>query len=233
MAELGSHQLDAASIFWASHPPRRDRRRHAFLLWFPGNNEKPNPGRSKTTSSPLTSFPAGTIRKGPNGGGKDPNDIVVVTTLRSEHEWVRAVRRVRDGYSGNTARRRRTDGDDLPEKDPNMAGAGAPRATTATVLDNGWREGEAGGREWCDLGRPSRCHAERREQRRDLLVSRGYKERDGRLRYCVKLWNQSDKANRRLPRCHGKVAMADAIIALTPRPGDEEPAANRVPGRLV
>ena len=33
--------------------------------------------------------------------------------------------------------------------------------------------------------------------------------------YCVKMWNQSDSIDRRLPRCHGKVAMADAIIALT------------------
>ena len=34
--------------------------------------------------------------------------------------------------------------------------------------------------------------------------------------YCIKLWDDADKANRRLPRCHGRVAMADAIIALTP-----------------
>jgi hypothetical protein len=33
--------------------------------------------------------------------------------------------------------------------------------------------------------------------------------------YCIKMWNDGDKANRRLPRCHGRVAMADAIIALT------------------
>ena len=33
--------------------------------------------------------------------------------------------------------------------------------------------------------------------------------------YCVRMWNQGDKKDRRLPRCHGRVAMADAIIALT------------------
>jgi len=46
-------------------------------------------------------------------------------------------------------------------------------------------------------------------------VSRGYREEMEDFAYCVRMWNQSDKKNRRLPRCHGRVAMADAIIALT------------------
>src|SRR5207247_2224191 len=47
-------------------------------------------------------------------------------------------------------------------------------------------------------------------------VSRGYKEEMEHFAYCVKMWNQgSTKADRPLPRCPGKVAMADAIIALT------------------
>jgi hypothetical protein len=33
--------------------------------------------------------------------------------------------------------------------------------------------------------------------------------------YCVRMWNQANKNERPLPRCHGRVAMADAIIALT------------------
>ncbi len=33
--------------------------------------------------------------------------------------------------------------------------------------------------------------------------------------YCIRVWNQADKKDRRLPRCHGRLAMADAIIALT------------------
>ena len=33
--------------------------------------------------------------------------------------------------------------------------------------------------------------------------------------YCIKMWNQTDGKDRRLPRCHGTVAMADAILALT------------------
>jgi len=34
--------------------------------------------------------------------------------------------------------------------------------------------------------------------------------------YCIKMWNEgSSKQDRLMPRCHGRVAMADAIIALT------------------
>ncbi len=46
-------------------------------------------------------------------------------------------------------------------------------------------------------------------------VSRGYREEMEDFAYCVRMWNQADKKDRRQPRCHGRVAMADAIIALT------------------
>jgi hypothetical protein len=46
-------------------------------------------------------------------------------------------------------------------------------------------------------------------------VSRGYREEMEDFAYCVKLWNQSASSERRQPRCHGTVAMADAIVALT------------------
>lgn len=46
-------------------------------------------------------------------------------------------------------------------------------------------------------------------------ISRGYREEMEDFAYCVREWNQADKKDRRLPRCHGRVAMADAIIALT------------------
>src|SRR5262249_1302523 len=45
--------------------------------------------------------------------------------------------------------------------------------------------------------------------------SRGYREEMEHFAYCIKMWNQSDKKNRPLPHCHGRGAMADAIIALT------------------
>ncbi len=54
-------------------------------------------------------------------------------------------------------------------------------------------------------------------------VSRGYREELEDFAFCVRQWNPKTGYSKgsdgrylqRLPRCHGKVAMADAIIALT------------------
>jgi hypothetical protein len=54
-------------------------------------------------------------------------------------------------------------------------------------------------------------------------VSRGYREEMEDFAYCVRLWdpavgyekNDDGSYKQRLPRCHGEVAMADAIVALT------------------
>jgi hypothetical protein len=55
-------------------------------------------------------------------------------------------------------------------------------------------------------------------------ISRGYREEMEDFAYCVKMWQQEavedkdrpkDGKGRPIPRCHGVVAMADAIIALT------------------
>ena len=45
-------------------------------------------------------------------------------------------------------------------------------------------------------------------------MSRGYREELEDFAYCVRQWNEA-KADRRLPRCHGEVALADAVVALT------------------
>ena len=94
------------------------------------------------------------------------------------------------------------------EKDPNKKWVAAPKATTATVttgnkpvLDAGptWGGPAASASAPGGTGGP---------------VSRGYREEMEDFAYCVKLWSES-KGDRRLPRCHGEVAMADAIVALT------------------
>lgn len=47
-------------------------------------------------------------------------------------------------------------------------------------------------------------------------VSRGYREEMEHFAYCVRMWDQGmTEKERPLPRCHGRVAMADAIVALT------------------
>jgi hypothetical protein len=55
-------------------------------------------------------------------------------------------------------------------------------------------------------------------------ISRGYREEMEDFAYCVRLWDPKEgyaptgeghAYTQRLPRCHGEVAMADAIVALT------------------
>jgi hypothetical protein len=53
-------------------------------------------------------------------------------------------------------------------------------------------------------------------------VSRGYKEEMADFAFCIRQWDaksgyekKDGKYIQRLPRCHGEVAMADAILALT------------------
>jgi predicted dehydrogenase len=46
--------------------------------------------------------------------------------------------------------------------------------------------------------------------------SKGYREEMEHFAYCIRMWDQGlSKKDRPLPRCHGTAAMADAIIALT------------------
>src|SRR5262249_10860095 len=97
-------------------------------------------------------------------------------------------------------------------RDPNKAGAGAPKATTATVSTTDPKKPALeSGPTW---GGPA-ASAAASGGAAGGPVSRGYRAEMGGFADGVKLWTQTDKANRRLPRCHGKVAMADAIIALT------------------
>jgi hypothetical protein len=98
---------------------------------------------------------------------------------------------------------------------PEKGGPGAGRSLSVTVTTAG------GGKPALDA---SATTGPAEKQAADLgqaalgsaPVSRGYREEMEDFAYCVRMWNQGvSKKERRLPRCHGAVAMADAIIALT------------------
>jgi predicted dehydrogenase len=51
----------------------------------------------------------------------------------------------------------------------------------------------------------------------DTLTSRGYREEQEHMAFLIRhpeLYKNPDPAKRQLPRCHGRVAMADAVVAL-------------------
>lgn len=209
MAELGSHQLDACSIFLGHVHPLSvvGVGTHSFYGHKPGDG-KPNPREIDDHVFVTYEFPGKNHPKGPNKGN-DPDDIVVVTYSSISTNGFEPYGECVTGSRGTMLVEGEQNVYMYTEKDPNKKTAGAPRSTTATVTTGAkpvieagptWGGPAAAATASTTLGGP---------------VSRGYKEEMEDFAYCVKLWNQTQSKDRRRPRCHGEVAMADAIIALT------------------
>ena len=195
MAELGSHQLDACSIFLGKvHPlavsgvggkyfyqDDREVDDHVFVTFeFPGKNYCASDKRRRSTSwsSPI----------------------------RRSAPTLRALRRMRHGLEGHAGRRAWSRRHALPGWRPAVA-------TTVTVSHGGRRQA---GRGLDSTAGPSVAgkagHWSDRRRRRQPRLPRG----DGGLRLLHPHVEPGPPASdRRQPRCHGRVAMADAIIALT------------------
>jgi predicted dehydrogenase len=198
MAELGSHQLDACSIFLGKvHPLAvsgtgvksfyRDEREvddHVFTTFeFPGPNYYADKERTQV---------------------KDKNDIVIVTYSSISTNSFEPYGECVMGNRGTM----------VVEKEENImlypSGA-APRSTAVSVSN-------AGGKPVLDSSGstgPGAAAAADLGSKAMGPVSRGYREEMEHFAYCIRMWNEVDKKERPMPRCHGRVAMADAIVALT------------------
>jgi hypothetical protein len=106
------------------------------------------------------------------------------------------------------------------ERDPNSKDSGAARATAVKVV-------ESGGKPVLDSSSSTGPAAFGNKAPSEAVsvdggpVSRGYREEMEHFAYCVRKWQEAEgntdeqKKWRETPRCHGRIAMADAIIALT------------------
>jgi predicted dehydrogenase len=209
MAELGSHQLDACSIFLGKvHPlavsgfggkifyhDDREVDDHVFVTFeFPGPHYYADKDRKVI---------------------KDKNDLVVVTYSSINTNSFEPYGECVMGSRATMLVEQERDVMLFPERNPNKP-AGGDNGMTVTVttasaakpsLDS---SGSTGALE------PARALATGQASLFKEAPSRGYREEMEDFAYCVRMWNQvGDKKERRLPRCHGRVAMADAIIALT------------------
>jgi predicted dehydrogenase len=211
MAELGSHQLDACSIFLHKvHPLAVQAVGGKFFY-----RDAQEPGREADDGVFVTfEFP------GPNHD-KDKDDIVVVSYSSINTSNFGGYGEIIMGSRGTLV----VDGEKeimlLPENNP-FKKAG-DKATTQTVTTAG------GGKPAVDSssttgssgpavavpGTPS-----------GGPVSRGYTEEMAHFAHCVRMFQKAEKAGDakmmdsyrvgdKAPRCHGKLAMADAIMALT------------------
>jgi predicted dehydrogenase len=210
MAELGSHQLDACSIFLGKvHPLAvsgigtrsfyRDQYRegereaddHVFVTFeFPG----PNYFRPGTRDI------------------QDKDDVVVVTYSSVNTNSFESYGECVMGTRGTMVVEMEQNIQLYMERDPNNRDSGSPRSTAVTVATT------AAGKPVLDAtsSQGGAVKAGGDEPGSKLApISRGYREEMEHFACCVRLWNEGSKADRQLPRCHGRVAMADAIIALT------------------
>jgi predicted dehydrogenase len=197
MAELGSHQLDACSIFLGKVKPLavtgvggkyfyhddREVEDHVFCTFeFPGTKYWAQDQFGKVN---------------------DPNDRVIVTYSSISTNQFEKYGECVMGSRGTL----------VVELEQNIQlYAGSSRSTSVSVTSG------AGGPVLATSGSTS-----------DAVkvvsgaasggagpVSKGYREEMEHFAYCIRMWKQgASKSDRPLPRCHGTVAMADAIIALT------------------
>jgi predicted dehydrogenase len=204
MAELGSHQLDACSIFLGKvHPlavsgtglkcyynDNREIEDHVFCHFeFPGKNYRPG--------QPL--------RSGPN---KVPqyNDVVTVSYSSISTNGFESYGECIMGTKGTLVVQ--------TESEVMLYGASpAPRSTQITVATQS--SGQPVLDSWGSGPAPSGATAPARPAG-TTIYSRGYREEMEHFAYCIRMRNEGMARDREdlTPRCHGEAAMADAIIAL-------------------
>jgi predicted dehydrogenase len=200
MAELGSHQLDACSIFLGKvHPlavsgvggkyfyhDDRESEDHVFCTFeFPGKHYWAE------------------------GGGRvnDPNDKVIVTYSSISTNNLEPYGECVLGNRGTLA---------VENEQAAMLWGGASRSTAVTVSTSG------GGAPTLSSGASDSPGSQRAADTGQAALgigppSRGYREEMEHLAYVIRMRGQAssqDRANLQV-RCPGRSAMADAIIALT------------------
>lgn len=214
MAELGSHQLDACSIFLGKVRPLavsgvggkifykddRDSDDHVFVTF-----EFPGPGYYKGEKGESVK------EKQKRGVVEDKNDKVIVTYSSINTNEFEAYGECVTGTRGTM----------IVEKEetvmlyPEAKGAGGPSRSTSVSVTT-----KAGGAPALDssgsTGGPAAAAAAIGKQALGAEPpSRGYREEMEHFAYCIRTWNEGSKGDRPQPRCGGRAAMADAIIALT------------------
>jgi predicted dehydrogenase len=219
MAELGSHQLDACSIFLGKvHPlavtgvggkyfyhDDREVEDHVFCTFeFPGKNYWADKQRTKV---------------------KEKDDKVIVTYSSISTNGFEPYGECVMGSRGTMIVQSEQTVMLYPEPD-----AGSGRSVIVGVSTAG---GGKPALEASASGGPLASQASSVGQQAlgSGPVSRGYREEIEHFAYCIRMWQDKDvePAKRPLTRCHGKVAMADAIIALTSNQAMKNAAMNKPP----
>ena len=228
MAELGSHQLDASSIILGHAKPLAVQGIGGKFFYGPGRNDR----ESDDGVFVNFEFPGPKHPKA-GKGGTDEQDIVVVSftsfnTNESEGygEWLM-------GSKGTMYLDQERDVFLWREKDKSKKGDTGGRDTKITVTSADGKKPAMESTSTWGAGSASAPTTKKPDNAPiwDSAV-RGYRTEMEHFAYCVRMWQakkqpvsyeaEKDSTGHSklkyadiIPRCHGEVAMADAIIALT------------------
>ncbi len=213
MAELGSHQLDACSIFLGKVHPLNVSGTGVKSFYRKGKNDRKIDDHVFVTYE----FPGQNHPKGPNKGN-DPEDIVVVTYSSINTNQFEPYGETIMGTRGSMVVEMEQSLMFYPEQAPGTKTG--PRSTAVAVSGGGPALESSSTSAPTVASRPEGTAPAGSGGK----VSRGYREEMEDFAYCVRLLEgkkhsyqkgSDGKYEQRLPRCHGEVAMADAIVALT------------------
>ena len=224
MAELGSHQLDAASIFLGKVKPLAVTGvgTRSFFGDVRDPKDRRNPRGIDDHVFVTFEFPGKNHPKGPNAGS-DKDDVVVVTYSSISTNGFEPYGETVMGTRGTLVTASESELMLFKEPEP---GKGKPRDTKVTVSQVGNKPALETASTWG--GPAAAATAVGATGTGGGPVSRGYKEEMADFAFCIRQWDpgvgyksETDPDTKkvhyaqRLPRCHGEVAMADAILALT------------------
>jgi predicted dehydrogenase len=222
MAELGSHQLDACSIFLGKvHPLAVTAIGEQSFFDRMGKGHR-NPREADDHVFATFEFPGKNHPQGPNQGS-DKDDVVVVTYSSISTNGFEQYGECVMGTRGTMIVEAEQKVFLYTERDPGKK-AGDPKATAVTVTTaDGKKPALESGGTWGPAASATAGSGAGPAGSSAGPVSRGYREEMEDFAYCVRTWDPkigyakdgAGKYQQRLPRCHGEVAMADAIIALT------------------
>lgn len=223
MAELGSHQLDASSIILGHVHPIAVSGVGGKFFYGPGKNDR----ESDDGVFVHYEFPGKNHPKA-GKGGKDPNDIVVVSYSSFNTNSFEKYGECIMGSRGTMVIEEEKDVYLFKEPEPAKPNSGG-RDTKVTVTTADPKKGPVmeatsswGGGGGAAIskapGAPawdSAVRGYRTEMEHFAFCIRRWQERGGKVDYSKDPNTGKLKYADIIPRCHGEVAMADAILALT------------------
>jgi predicted dehydrogenase len=219
MAELGSHQLDASSIFLGKVHPLAVYGCGGKFFYGPGRNDRESDdGVFVTYEFPGKNHPKGLLK------GKDESDIVVVTYTSFNTNSFEEYGECLMGSRGTMVVEREADVYLFRETEPGKAKSGGKDTAITVGGADAKKPAMEASSTWGAAGAAVVKAAGAGAW--DTAV-RGYRTEMEHFAYCVRKWQEMkqsvsyEKVDGKmkyaeiLPRCHGEIAMADAIIALT------------------